>query len=257
MDKYKNIPEGMKEQRKWVGFKLIYKEGQEKPVKLPVCPHSGKGASSVNSEDWGSFDEAVAACKKYMCSGVGYVFNGDGVVGIDIDGCIGENGEFNDIAKEIMAMTGSYTELSPSKRGIHIYVKGKLDKAVKHSESGVELYSTARYFTVTGDRIGECSVVLDGQDVIDFISAKYGKKPKESTVFKAKNVILSDVNLSDDEVIQLASKAKNGSDFTALYKGDWSGKYSSQSEADLSFCNSLAFWCGKNMNQSLGQMFVL
>ncbi len=249
MNKYKNIPDIMKEQRKWVGFKLIYKEGQAKPVKLPICPHSGKGASSVSAEDWGSFDEAVVACKKYMCSGVGYVFDGDGVVGIDIDGCVSENGEFNDVAKEIMAMTGSYTEYSPSKHGIHIYVKGSLDKAVKHSESGVELYSTGRYFTVTGDRIGECSEVLDGQDVINFITAKYGKKPNKKAVSKAKNVALSNIQLSDDEVIQLASKAKNGSDFTALYNGAWKDKYSSQSEADLSFCNLLAFWCGKNMSQ--------
>ncbi len=249
MNELKNIPEEMRKQNKWVGFKLIYKDEKEKPVKLPISPYSGKGASSVNEKDWGSFDDAVTACKKYMCSGVGYVFNGDGIVGIDIDNCIDDNGEFNNVAKAIMAMTDSYTEFSPSKHGVHIYVRGSLDKAVKNSESGVELYSTGRYFTVTGNQIGNKSEVLNAQIVIDFITEKYGKKPKEKPAVEPKINMRSGVDLADSEVIQLASKAKNGSDFTALYKGDWKDKYSSQSEADLSFCNLLAFWCGKNKSQ--------
>ena len=39
--------------------------------------------------------------------------------------------------------------------------------------------------------------------------------------------------------------SQGGDKFASLYSGDISG-YSSQSEADLAFCNLLAFWCGGN-----------
>lgn len=49
--------------------------------------------------------------------------------------------------------------------------------------------------------------------------------------------------LTDEEVIEKASAAANGDKFVSLYNGDISD-YPSQSEAELSFMTSLAFWCG-------------
>ena len=34
-----------------------------------------------------------------------------------------------------------------------------------------------------------------------------------------------------------------------MYAGNWQGYYKSQSEADLSFCNMLAFWTGRDFDQ--------
>ena len=38
--------------------------------------------------------------------------------------------------------------------------------------------------------------------------------------------------LADDEIIRLAQASKDGGNFDALWRGDWQGKYKSQSEAD-------------------------
>jgi hypothetical protein len=43
-----------------------------------------------------------------------------------------------------------------------------------------------------------------------------------------------------------AFAAKNGSDVEALWQGTWQGRHGSQSEADLAFCNHLAFWTGRD-----------
>jgi hypothetical protein len=50
---------------------------------------------------------------------------------------------------------------------------------------------------------------------------------------------------SDEELLLLARRAKNGARFSALYSGDTSG-YASPSEADLALCSSLAFYCDRD-----------
>ncbi len=50
-----------------------------------------------------------------------------------------------------------------------------------------------------------------------------------------------------DQDAQLIEKARRADpEFDALYRGIWSGRYKSQSEADLAFANKLAFWFGKD-----------
>ena len=52
--------------------------------------------------------------------------------------------------------------------------------------------------------------------------------------------------LSANEIIKKARNSQNSSKFEALYKGDISD-YASQSEADMAFCNMIAFWCGRDV----------
>jgi len=47
----------------------------------------------------------------------------------------------------------------------------------------------------------------------------------------------------------LAQSSKDSESFNALYRGDWQGRYKSQSEADFAFCCKLAFWSGRNEAQ--------
>jgi len=47
--------------------------------------------------------------------------------------------------------------------------------------------------------------------------------------------------LEDALILQQAAAARNGTKFTRLWNGDWTG-YPSQSEADLALCELLAFW---------------
>jgi P4 family phage/plasmid primase-like protien len=51
------------------------------------------------------------------------------------------------------------------------------------------------------------------------------------------------------DLIERATKAKNGEKFARLFAGKWEGEYGSQSEADLALCSRLAFWTGKNAAQ--------
>jgi len=236
--------------RQWICWRLEPDPKSDKPRKVPYDPKTGRKASSTNPDTWATLVEAQAAREKYLFTGIGFVFTEEcGVVGVDIDHCRNEDGSFTDVAKAILEKAQSYTEISPSGSGLHIFLRGVMPgKGNKNSTSGVEMYSVARYFTMTGNRLnGTPDTIADGKDILPWIHENYIAK-KSGKKAKAKKAIRA-VSLTDEQVLEKARAAQNGDDFTALWDGSWESRFGSQSEADLSLCCSLAFWTGKNKEQ--------
>jgi len=243
-------PKELSDLRQWICWRLEPDPKSDKPRKVPYDPKTGRKASSTNPDTWATLAEAVAAREKYLFTGVGFVFTEEcGIVGVDIDHCRNEDGSFNDAAKAILEKAQSYTEISPSGSGLHIFLRGVMPgKGNKNSASGVEMYATSRYFTMTGNRLeGTPEVIVDGKDILPWIHDNYIAK-KSSKKAKAKKALRT-VTLTDEQVLEKACAAQNGDDFSSLWDGMWEGRFGSQSEADLSLCCSLAFWTGKNKEQ--------
>ncbi|GAB6157878.1 hypothetical protein JCM39194_10780 [Desulfotomaculum varum] len=246
------LPQELKEQKCWICWRLEPKGEGEKPDKIPYNPITGRKAMSNNPATWGSFQQAVKALEKYGFSGIGFVFSkANAYVGVDIDNCRNpETGELTAEAQEIVDILSSYTEISPSGRGIHIIVKGELPKSGrKNSRTGVEMYESGRYFTMTGNRLpGTPSEVAERTEALQEVHSKYilGKRKKNSKARDKKRV---SVPLSDEAVLQKAKTAQNGEEFALLWEGNWQERYASQSEADLALCMHLAFWTGRNKEQ--------
>ena len=141
--------------------------------KVPLSARTGGAGSSTDPATWADFATATATAKRFRLDGVGLVFTGDSIVGIDLDKCIGDSeGTTAKYAKHLIAMTRSYIEVSPSGRGLHIIGTAKIPKAVKEKLHGigVEVYNVGRYFTWTGDVIeGEHDDIDTVQDVVDDI----------------------------------------------------------------------------------------
>ena len=53
---------------------------------------------------------------------------------------------------------------------------------------------------------------------------------------------------ADADVLEKARRAKNGQDFTALYRGNMSG-FRSKSEADFTLVLRLLYWCNDDVGQ--------
>lgn len=86
--------------------------------------------------------------------GMGFVFNSDGIIGIDLDNAFA-NGKLKDWAQAIVnVFAGTYMELSPSGNGIHIIAKAEVFSGRRFTvaDGGIEIYATGRYFTMTGKR---------------------------------------------------------------------------------------------------------
>jgi putative DNA primase/helicase len=137
---FDNVPEELRCRPQWV----VHKD------KEPFIPGTSRRASSTDLMSWRSFEEAVAALKTGRFDGVGFVFStADPYTGIDLDHCRDpETGEIDREAQEIIDALDGYTEISPSGRGVHIIVRGKVEKGRKCG--WIEAYSSERFFTVTG-----------------------------------------------------------------------------------------------------------
>jgi len=108
-------------------------------------------AKSNDAKTWASYDHAS---QSKAGVGLGFVFNGDGIIGIDLDNAF-ENGELKDWSQAIVnVFADTYTEVSPSGKGIHIIAKAELfsGRRFQLADGGVEVYATGRYFTMTGKR---------------------------------------------------------------------------------------------------------
>jgi putative DNA primase/helicase len=143
--KIESIPEELRVRPQWVVWKAV----GEKPDKVPYSARTGRKASSTDLMTWSTFEEAVEAYECGQYGGLGFVFcSGDPYTGVDLDGCVDEDGQIAGWALEIARYFDSYTELSATGTGLHIIVKGL--QAPNHRKDGVEVYSSKRFFTVTG-----------------------------------------------------------------------------------------------------------
>ena len=157
----------------WVCWKYApAKNGDGKLTKIPVQP-SGLGASTTNEATWSSLNVAVqgAFTGGY---GVGYVFN-ENTVGIDLDGARNaKTGRAEPEAAEVLRKFKSYTEISPSGTGYHIFCKGKLPESKGRKGGKVEIYTKDRYFTMTGQMApGSPETIEERQEAIDWFLAKF------------------------------------------------------------------------------------
>ena len=245
-----NFPQELAALRQWICWRLEPDPKGERPRKVPYDPKTGRKASSTNPETWATLPEAMRAQTKYLFSGVGFVFTETGgIVGVDIDHCRNEDGTFTEAAQAILDKYPSYTEISPSGAGLHIFYRGVMPgKGNKNSATGVEMYASARYFTMTGNRLeGTPEAIADGAQALPWIHENYIAR-KQVRKRKAKKAARR-VVLSDEQVLEKARTAQNAEDFTVLWEGRWQDKFASQSEADLALCCALAFWTGRDKEQ--------
>lgn len=81
--------------------------------------------------------------------------------------------------------------------------------------------------------------IRDGQKVLDALCDRLWPPAPPASPSQPRRPLA----VSDAEIVSRASRAKNGALFAQLWRGDWRGRYGSQSEADMALAGLLAFWC--------------
>lgn len=248
---YNLIPDELKRCPQWVCWRSEPDPKSHSGIKkIPVNARTGGQAMSNNPETWSDFETAVRASRNY--SGIGFMFSGSGYFGVDLDDCFPEiegylRGEKNFVSDFVDGL-GSYTELSQSCHGLHIICKGSLPEGKRHKDK-FEMYDKGRYFIMTGNPLDPDNVlpVADCTESIKSLHEKYlSSKPVQKSAPAVSEAI--PVNMAVPEILEKAFASKSGEKFRKLYSGDFSD-YPSQSEADLAFCNMLAFWCGRDISK--------
>ena len=240
------LPQKLKVNSQWILWKPKYLPDKDKVSKIPVNPRTYQNASSTDPATWTSYVEAVKAIKTGY--GIGFVLAPeDGLVGIDFDNCI-VNGALEPWAQDLINEFDSYTEISPSGRGIRIFAMGDKPPG-RCRKDRIEMYSEGRFLTITGNHVPATPLNIEPrQEAIDALHKKLiERNESKQPVLLAPSIIT--VPLSDSRLIQIAQKSKRGAEFTRLFNGDWQGAYESQSQADQAFMNMLAFWTQKDAAQ--------
>ena len=248
---YEKIPLELKQLPHWVGWKYMQHPGEDHKRKVPINAMDGQPAKSNDPTTWCDFDTACRGKERFGLDGIGFMFSGDGIFGIDIDHCYDpETQELDPAAAEIIETVQSYTELSPSGTGIHILCKGALPEGRKR-RGAVEMYSTLRYFTVTGNQFGLEYPFSDCTARVAVMHRKYlGEEENAAGAQKAALPMPTgrgtNADMSVDAILRRMFDSKHGQKLQDLYNGSWE-RYGigdgSQSSADQAFCNTLAFWC--------------
>ena len=227
------IPIALKRRPHWTTWRVPPTAEGKKPKKLPYHVRTGKLASCTDPSTWSSFDEAVDALPNY--DGLNIALTGDGLVGIDLDHCI-DDGVIAEWARAIMTLFNSYTERSPSRLGLRIFVRGMLPPGRRHRGSA-EVYDRERFLSVTGDHVQGTPFTIEARDAqLAQFHAEHFPRP-----IVTNRPTPVPVSVGDEEILQQMFNAKNGATIRQLWSGDFSA-YPSQSEGDLALCNHLAFW---------------
>jgi predicted P-loop ATPase len=244
---FQAIPQELKNHPKWMVWKTEPKPN--KPNELGKVPYNLKGyrASKSDPKNWLTFDQAKTAYESGGFDGIGVVINrSDSLVCIDID-------DIEDISKAPDFINQSYTELSPSEKGLHLWVRGQKPEWVGTKQNGLEIYGNEKesFLTVTGN-IFINKPVMANQSLIMSIADKYfsNQKPQEEPKAKAKEKkkVLKFKQAPDNVVLNKMLESKKGDEIKRLYSGDWTG-YESHSQADQALCNHLAYWTNNDSEQ--------
>jgi primase-polymerase (primpol)-like protein len=236
--------QNIRDLRQWLCWRIEERDG--KLTKVPYSPLTGEKASTTNPETWVGYSLAVEAYREHGYGGIGLVFSEDDpFCGVDLDGCLNpEAGEIEGWAREIIEELDSYTEISPSGKGVHVLVRATLPEG-RNRKGRFEAYDRGRYFTVTGKHLaGTPQTIEVRQEALQSVVRRvFGEESANGHTKPVAAPEPVDNGLSDSEVIQKALAASNGARFSRLWNGDTSG-YGSHSEADLALCGILAFWTG-------------
>jgi putative DNA primase/helicase len=237
---FDQIPHEPRYLNNWMLWRYEWKEGKDgKPGKWDKPPYqpNGKHASSTATLTWSPFKTVKAAYERGLNLPLDDLLHFDGVGFVpakvnqadnnlqfgDLDRCRDkETGQLSPVAKEDLDLINSYCEISPSGTGILFIAKGhpSYPQGLDGSKNGpFELYQGRHYLTITGHRLeGYPATIEKRPDELNTFYERHFCEPEPTPVSTA--VVGTGTNLTDDQIICLASEAKNSKKFMALMAGN-------------------------------------
>jgi primase-polymerase (primpol)-like protein len=242
-----------------------------RPVKRPISA-TGCGwlADVTNSEDWTSYSRALAFQQEHGLSGVGFVFvDGGAYAGVDLDGCRDpETGAIEPRAQGIIDGLATYAEVSPSGRGVKLWLRGAVP-GIRRRTGRIEMYDSKRFFAFTAQHLaGSPETIEPCQEALAALYAELFGAEAAAPARPAPGVndfrrlssgpaqprrfpLPPPRRLDDEELLRRARGAANGEKFQRLFDaGAWEQLYASQSEADLALAGMLTFWAKGDVEQA-------
>jgi len=230
---YNNIPAELRDLPQWVTHK----------AKIPYQPRTGEKAKSGEPSTWDTYAAALEALQSGLYDGLGFEFHNNGIIGVDLDKAVDDNGQVKEWATKIVELLDSYTEYSISGKGLHIFVKADIPvdgrkKKLSEENEGIELYKARRYFAMTGN-VYKAVPIANRQSEIDRIYNKYF--PAVTPKPEPPKPPPPEIGGKDYLTIGLEKDRK--------FRAIWDGQRPKEDESanDMSLMNKLAYWCNRDI----------
>lgn len=239
---FDNIPDELKLYPQWVNWRSVHRKEGGKATKPPYMP-SCRLAETNDQATWSPFSAVADAAPRF--DGVGYVLSKDDpYVGLDFDDCRCPAFDLvlPDVVNHINKLN-SYTEGSPSGKGIRVFLKGTLPVDGK-KKGNFEAYQARHYLTMTGHVLDGFPRTIEPRqiEVDEFYKAIFGAPEKPPDPEQPRQ---EQPSIDWKDRIEKAFQSVNGSKIKTLWNGD-SSAYNSPSEADMALCAHLAFWLDRD-----------
>lgn len=225
--------------RQWVAWQYVARQ-TGKPAKRPICPATGRAATVHDPSTWGTYAEALRRQIDDDLPGLGFVLTADDPWTVtDLDNCIDGAGQVSLFAKGIVEFLASYTELSPSGTGLHIWTLATLPPGRRNAKS-IEMYDSGQYLTVTFNPLpcAPLAIAARAEEIRQLHTIYLGQVAKPAERQPTANTAPT---IGDEDLVKRILRSRIGPRFELLWSGDASG-YPSPSEADLALAGYLAFW---------------
>ena len=147
-----NFPKELTEKNQWLVWRFEQFDGDKKPRKVPYYVNgkkrSGKQGDESDLANLSSYENAIHALEFGNYEGLGFAsIKNDGLIAIDID----SNAEPS-LVKKLISGLNSYTEISPSGHGYHIWVQGET-RTFKDNNVGIEVFCGSQFLTMTAKQM--------------------------------------------------------------------------------------------------------
>lgn len=159
----------------------------------------------------------------------------DPFAGIDFDDTEGD-AELLAWHQSVHRTLDTYSEWSPSGKGIHAIVKANVERGCRGSKA--EVYSEARFFTMTGN-VYHNAPIAERQAMVESLVALIRPPSEHRQSDHDEPEVEPDSTVRDNLLSQ-----KNGEKARDLFEGRWQQYYPSQSEADFALVDMLAYRTG-------------
>lgn len=165
------VPQELQEENGW----LLWKGQTQPDGKIKKMPFMIDNTSIGWQNSNNTLEQVLTEFEKGKYTGVG-IMPRFPFVAIDIDNCFEEDGHYSPLAKEVMDLMDSYSERSPSGKGLRIFVKtSRPIESMKKNEIGLELFATTGWVTVTGN-VENYVDVKDCTEELESLIQKYWGK---------------------------------------------------------------------------------
>lgn len=234
----------------WLPWKA-HRDG-DRTRKVPVDFQTGRPVSHKDPNARLSFEEVLLHLHGLRATGIGVSLTVDirpPLTVVDLDNCVDQQtGEISEAARGVMARLDSYTELSPSGTGLHIFVIGAKPTGACR-KAGVEMYSD-QFVTVTGHHVpGTPPDLKERQTAIQQLHGELLDAPLRKNQGSRSMRPAYHLNRSDEEVLAKMFGSRKGSVIRALWEGDTGPYNGDHSSADLALASHLAYWTNRHRVQ--------